>query len=70
MVSSCRRFRSNDEVLLREIADDPVHRFYKVLGVSWDLKSHELLLLAGVDDIMSKTLTKREVLSFCLRFMT
>ena len=58
-----RKFRSNDEVLLREIADGQVQQFHKVLGVSWDLKSDELLPLAGVDDIMPKTLTKREVLS-------
>ena len=40
-----------------------MQQFHKVLGVSWDLKSDELLPLAGVDDIMPKTLTKREVLS-------
>ena len=64
-----RKFRSNDEVLLREIADGQVQQFYKVLGVSWDLKSDELLPLAGVDDIMPKTLTKK-CFPCCLRFMT
>ena len=58
-----RNFRSNDEDLLREIADGQVQQLHKVLGVSWDLKSDELLPLAGVDDIVPKKLTKREVLS-------
>ena len=34
-----RKFRSNNEFLLREIADGQVQQFHKVLGVSWDLKS-------------------------------
>ena len=58
-----RKFRSNDEDLLREIADGQVQQLHKVLGVSWDLKSDELLPLAGVDDIVPKKRTKREVLS-------
>ncbi|XP_067030624.1 uncharacterized protein [Acropora muricata] len=57
------KFRSNDEVPLRKIADGQVQQFHKALVVSWDLKSVELLPLAGVDDILPKTLTKREVIS-------
>ena len=41
---------------------------HKVLGVSWDLKSDELLPLAGVHDIMPKKLTL--CFPYCLRFMT
>ena len=40
-----------------------MQQLHKVLGVSRDLKSDELLPLAGVDDIVPKKLTKREVLS-------
>ena len=58
-----RKFRSNDEDLLREIADGQVQQLHKVLGVSWNLKSDELLPLAGVDDVVPKKFTKREVLS-------
>ena len=60
-----RKFRSNDEDLLREFADGQVQQFHKVLGVSWDLKSDELLPLVDLDDTVPKKLTKREVLS-CL----
>ena len=60
-----RKFRSNDEDLLREFSDSQVQQLHKVLGVSWDLKSDELLPLVDVEDIVPKKLTKREVLS-CL----
>ena len=39
-----------------------MQRFHKVLGVSCDLKSNELLPFPCVDDIMPKILTKRDVL--------
>ena len=42
-----------------------MQRLHKVLGVSWDLKSDELLLLVNVEDTVPKKLTKSEVLS-CL----
>ena len=58
-----RKFRSNDEDLLREIADGQVQQLHKGLGVSWNLKSDELLPLAGVDDVVPKKFIKREVLS-------
>lgn len=45
--------------------DGQVQQFHKVLGVSWDFKSDELLPLVDVGDIAPKKLTKREVLS-CL----
>jgi len=57
------KFRSNDEDLLREFADGQVRQFHKVLGVSWDLKADELLLLVDLDDVVPKKPTKREVLS-------
>ena len=45
--------------------DSQVQQIHKVLGVSWDLNSDELLPLVDVEDIVPKKLTKREVLS-CL----
>ena len=57
--------RSNDKELLREFSDSQVQQLHKVLGVSWDLKSDELLPLVNVEDIVPKKPTKREVLS-CL----
>ena len=60
-----RKFRSNDGDLLREFSDSQVQQIHKVLGVSWDLNSDELLPLVDVEDIVPKKLTKREVLS-CL----
>ena len=59
-----RNFLSNDDDLLHEFVDGQVQQFHKVLGVSWDLKSHELLPLFDVGDIAPKKLTKREVLSY------
>ena len=58
-----RKFRSNDGDLLREFSDSQVQQIHKVLGVSWDLNSDELLPLVDVEDIVPKKLTKREVLS-------
>ena len=58
-----RKFRSNDEDLFREFADGQVQQFHKVLGVSWDLKSDELLPLVDLDVNVPKKLIKREVLS-------
>ena len=60
-----RKFRSNDEDLLREFSDGQVQQIHKVLGVSWDLKSDELLPLVDLDVTVPKKLAKREVLS-CL----
>ena len=60
-----RKFRSNDEDLLREFACGHVQQFHKVFGVSWDMKSDELLPLVDLDVTVPKKLTKREVLS-CL----
>ena len=60
-----RKFRSNDEDLLREFSDGQVQQIHKVLGVTWDLKSDELLPLVDLDVTVPKKLTKREVLS-CL----
>ena len=40
-----------------------MQQLHKVLGVSWNLKSDELLPLAAADDIVPKKLTKRDVLS-------
>ena len=44
-----RKLRSNDEDLLREFAGGHVQQFHNVLGVSWDLKSDELLPLVDLD---------------------
>ena len=60
-----RKFRSNDENLLHEFSGTQVQQLHKVLGVSWDLKSDELLPLVDLEDMVPKKLTKREVLS-CL----
>ncbi|XP_078355162.1 uncharacterized protein LOC144639738 [Oculina patagonica] len=60
-----RKFRSNDENLLHEFSDSQVQQLHKVLGVSWDLKSDELLPLVDLEDMVPRKLTKREVLS-CL----
>ena len=59
------KFRSNDENLLHEFSGTEVQKLHKVLGVSWDLKSDELLPLVDLEDMVPKKLTKREVLS-CL----
>ena len=63
-----RKFRSNDEDLLREFAGDQVQQVHKVLGVSWDLKSDELLPLIDLENIAPEKLTKREVLSCPSKF--
>lgn len=60
-----QKFRSNDQDLLREFADGQVQRHHKVLVVSWDLNSDDLLPLANVGDIVPTKFTKRDVLS-CL----
>ena len=60
-----QKFRSNGEDLLREFAGGHVQQFHNVLGVTWDLKSDELLPLVDLDVTVPKKLTKREVLS-CL----
>ena len=60
-----QKFQSNDRDLMREFADGQVQRLHKVLGVSWDLNSDDLLPLADVSDIVPTKFTKREVLS-CL----
>ena len=59
------KLQSNDEDLLGEFADGQVQQFHKVLGVSWDFKSDELLPLVDLDVTVPKKLTKREVRS-CL----
>ena len=56
-----RKFRSNDEDLLREFSDSQLQQLHKVLGVSWDLKSDELFPLVDVEDIVPKKLTERSV---------
>ena len=55
-----RKFRSNDEDLLREFADGQVQQSHKVLGVSWYLKSDELSPLVDLDVTVPKKLTKRD----------
>jgi len=60
-----RKFRSNDQNLLHEFSDSQVQQLHKVLGVSWDLKSDELLPLVDLEVMVPKKLTKREVFS-CL----
>jgi len=60
-----RKFRSNDQNLLHEFSDSQVQQLHKVLGVSWDLKSDEVLPLVDLEVMVPKKLMKREVLS-CL----
>ena len=56
-----QKFRSNDKDLPCGFSDSQVQQLYKVLGVSWDLKSDEFLPLVGGEDIVPKKLTKREM---------
>ena len=56
-----RKFRSNDQNLLHELSDSQVQQLHKVLGVSWDLKSDELLPLVDLEVMVPKKLTKRSL---------
>ena len=65
-----RKFRSNDEDLLREFADGQVQQFHKVLGVSWDLKSDELLPLVDLETLCRRSSQREKCCLACPRFMT